>query len=68
MSKAAARPPSKLNQILAAVCVNCPMCRRARQRQRGFAFGMVKKVEAKLCPFCRAYQRVYGQNPSAPAK
>ena len=55
------RHPSSLDQMLARVCVNCPVCRRARRNQRGPAFQLVKQVETKVCPFCRAYERVYGR-------
>jgi hypothetical protein len=53
--------PSRLDQVLANVCVNCPVCRRARGRQRGVAFRMVQKIEGRVCPFCRAYARVFGR-------
>jgi hypothetical protein len=49
------------DKTLAGFCANCLLCRRARQRQRGAAFWLVKHVEARLCPFCRAYERVYGR-------
>jgi hypothetical protein len=26
----------------------------------------VKKIEARLCPFCRAYERVYGRKAHEP--
>ena len=52
---------SALDRALARVCVHCPLCRRARQKQAGVAFWLVKKVEASVCPFCRAYAKVYGQ-------
>lgn len=52
---------SKLDRLLAGVCRNCPVCRRARHRQSGPAFWLVKKAEKALCPFCRAYERVYGR-------
>jgi hypothetical protein len=55
------RKASSFDQALAGVCANCPVCRHARQRQRGLAFWLVKHVEAKLCPFCRAYERVHGR-------
>lgn len=55
------RPISKLDRALASVCRNCPVCRRARERQKGLAFWLVNKVEHRLCPFCRAYERVYGR-------
>ncbi|MGB7749358.1 MAG: hypothetical protein WBN75_18955 [Verrucomicrobiia bacterium] len=53
--------PSQLDKTLAGFCVKCLVCRRARRRQRGTAFWLVKKIEASLCPFCRAYERVYGR-------
>jgi uncharacterized protein CbrC (UPF0167 family) len=56
-----ARYASSFDKALARVCVSCPVCRRARQRQGGAAFWLVQHVEAKLCPFCRAYERVYGR-------
>lgn len=49
--------------------MNCPVCRCARRKQSGLAFQLVKQVETKVCPFCRAYARVYGQKSHvAPAK
>lgn len=56
-----ARNPSPLDLALARVCENCPVCRRARRRQRGLAFRLVERVEAGVCPFCRAYERVHGR-------
>jgi uncharacterized protein CbrC (UPF0167 family) len=53
--------PSSFDKALAGVCVNCLVCRRARKQQRGTAFWLVKKIESNLCPFCRAYERVYGR-------
>ncbi len=52
---------NSIDKALANVCLNCPLCRRARRRQRGLAFGLVKHVESRFCPFCRAYKRVYGR-------
>jgi uncharacterized protein CbrC (UPF0167 family) len=54
-----AREVSSFDKALARVCVNCSVCRHARQQQNGVAFWLVKRVETKLCPFCRAYERVY---------
>ena len=53
--------PSSLDKALAKVCVNCPACRHARRHQSGPVFQLVKRVETKVCPFCRAYERVYGR-------
>jgi rubrerythrin len=60
------QPVSKLDRVLAKVCWHCPMCRRARQRQRGAAFWLVQQVETRVCPFCRAYARVHGRQPHEP--
>jgi hypothetical protein len=62
-----ARKTPSFDKALAKVCVSCPVCRRARRRQSGAAFWLVKHVEAKLCPFCRAYERVYGRKSHAAA-
>ena len=66
--------PTRLDHMLARVCETCLVCRRARRRQRGLAFQVVKTVEGKVCPFCRAYERVHGRKahehpaPSAPQR
>jgi len=54
------RTTSSLDKALARVCVRCPLGRRARKQQGGFAFRLVQRVEAGLCPFCRDYERAYG--------
>lgn len=59
---------SKSDIALANVCAKCPVCRRARHRQQGIAFWVVKIVEAKVCPFCRAYERVHGRKAHSQAK
>ncbi|HOK05926.1 MAG TPA: hypothetical protein PK836_03700 [Syntrophales bacterium] len=46
---------------LAQRCVECPVCRRARREQRGIAYWLVKNVENGICPYCAAYERVYGK-------
>jgi hypothetical protein len=46
--------------------MNCPVCRRARQKQCGIAYELVKKVEGRVCPFGRSYARVYGRKPHEP--
>jgi hypothetical protein len=43
-------------------CMNkCTMCKLGRERGKGF-FNWMVKLEAKLkfCPWCRAYEKVYG--------
>lgn len=46
---------------LAKLCLNCRVCRSARKNQKGFAFWLVSKVETRICPACKAYERVYGR-------
>jgi len=38
----------------------CPVCTRARKKGKGFLYTMVK-LERKFCPYCRAYEQVYGK-------
>ncbi len=52
---------SEKDRKMAQRCVECPVCRRARISQKGFAFWFVKTIEDGLCPYCRAYERVYGR-------
>jgi hypothetical protein len=47
-------------------CLDCPVCSRARRKQRGFAFWFVKKIEGSLCPYGKAYDRVYGRKAHEP--
>ncbi len=62
-------PSGTFTRQFARVCVNCPVCRQARRKQRGLTFSFVNRVERGMCPFCRAYERVYGrkshEQPSA---
>jgi uncharacterized protein CbrC (UPF0167 family) len=51
---------------MAQHCVTCPVCKHARKKQKGIAFWFVKKIEGDLCPFCRAYERVYGRKAHQP--
>ena len=47
-------------------CLECPVCRRARRKQRGFGFWFVKRIEGSLCPYGKAYERVYGRKAHEP--
>ena len=47
-------------------CLNCPVCRRARRKQKGLCFWFVKKLEAGVCPACKAYEKVYGRKAHEP--
>jgi rubrerythrin len=59
-------PNRKIDLVLAKVCLNCPVCRRSRQKQHGAAYWFTGKVEDRVCPFCRAYERVYGRKAHEP--
>ena len=54
------------DKVLAKVCENCPVCRRARRKQRGIAYALVKRVEKHICLFGRRYERVYSRKPHEP--
>jgi hypothetical protein len=54
----------RLDLALAAICANCPFCRHARRKPDGLAGRIVRRVEVRVCPFCRAYSRVKGQPPA----
>ena len=47
-------------------CLECPVCNRARKKQKGFAFWFVKTIEGGLCPYCKAYEKVYGRKAHEP--
>ncbi len=47
-------------------CVDCPICKRARKKQKGIAFFFVKFLERGLCPDCRAYEKVSGRKAHEP--
>ena len=51
---------------LARQCLECPLCKRARAKQRGLIFWFVKKLEAGICPACRAYEKVYKRKAHEP--
>jgi hypothetical protein len=46
---------------MAQACVECPVCKHARKKQKGFSFWFVKTIEGGACPYCKAYERVYGK-------
>ena len=52
---------------MAQRCVDCPLCKRARRKQRGVSYWVVNKVEGGLCPYCQAYEKVYGRKAHEPA-
>jgi len=56
------------DRFMAKVCMNCTVCKYARKKQQGAAFWFVSKIEGDLCPFCRAYERVYGRKAHESAR
>jgi len=51
---------------LAQKCVACPVCGRARKKQKGVCFWFVKWLEGGICPACKAYEKVYGRKAHEP--
>lgn len=37
----------------------CPVCKRARNKD-GIARWFVKNIDRPVCPYCKAYEQVYG--------
>jgi len=59
---------SEADREMAQFCVKCPVCRSARKNQQGMANWFVRKIEGDLCPFCKAYERVYGRKAHKPVR
>jgi len=55
------------DRAMAQRCRECPVCRHARKTQKGLAFWFVQHIEDSLCPYCKAYERVYGRKAHEPA-
>ena len=47
-------------------CLECFLCNRAREKQKGLALWFVKRVESGFCPACKAYEKVYGRKAHEP--
>ena len=60
-AKSGKRKITDRDRKMAKFCVSCTLCSYARKKQKGAAFWFVQKIEGKLCPFCKAYERVYGR-------
>jgi hypothetical protein len=52
---------SEKDRQMAKFCLTCPVCKHARNKQAGVAHWFVKNVEGGICPYCQAYERVYGK-------
>lgn len=53
---------------LARICLNCPCGKNARLEQKGFFYDIVKNFTEEVCPFCQAYERVYGRKAHEPVQ
>ncbi len=51
---------------MAKKCVECPVCKHARTKQKGLIYLFVKKIEGGMCPYCKAYEKVYGRKAHEP--
>ena len=51
---------------MAQVCLSCTCCKIARQEQQGLVYSCVKDFAEGLCPFCQAYEKVYGRKAHEP--
>lgn len=59
-------PITEKDRKMAQKCFECPVCSHARKKQRGLAFWFVKKIEQDKCPYCKAYEKVYGRKAHEP--
>jgi hypothetical protein len=59
---------TKKDRWMAQRCAGCFLCTRARNKQKGMAFWLVKNIESRVCPFCRAYEKVYGRKAHQPQR
>ena len=53
---------------MAKQCVECTICKKACVNQKGILFLIVKFLEGSVCPYCKAYERVYGRKAHEPVK
>ena len=54
------------DRMKAEQCLNCPLCKYAREKQKGLVFWFVKKLESGICPACKAYEKVYNRKAHEP--
>jgi hypothetical protein len=58
---AEAEPVTDREQQMARRCLQCPVCAHARRKQGGLVYWFVTKIESRFCPYCQAYEKVYGR-------
>jgi len=54
------------DRAMAQKCVECPVCSRARKNQKGILYWFVRLIEGGACPYCKAYEKVYGRKAHEP--
>jgi len=54
------------DRCFAEKCCSCALCEHARRKQKGLAYWFVKKIEGGICPYCKAYEKVYGRKAHEP--
>jgi len=42
-------------------CLKCPICSRAREKQKGIAYFFTKHIDRKVYPYCKAFEKVTGK-------
>jgi hypothetical protein len=58
---------SATDQRRAKFCLmQCPGCKAARKKQKGFWYQAVRVSDDKLCPWCSAYTRATGRKAYEP--
>ena len=56
-----------IDQRRAKFCLmQCPGCKAARKKQKGFWYQAVRVSDDKLCPWCSAYTRTTGRKAYEP--
>ncbi len=60
------RPITDKDRKLAQRCMTCPVCKGARKNPRSLLNWFVRRIESRVCPYCQAYERVYGRKAHEP--
>jgi len=50
----------------AKICLECAVCSAARKKQKGLAYWFVKLIDRTFCPYCKAFEKVFGQRAYEP--
>jgi len=60
------REVTEKDKQMAQKCLDCKVCFYARKKQKGLIFWFVKVMEGSICPYCKAYERVYNKKAHEP--